>query len=76
MPGGGAGGEGGGRFFLSKVPGEGGLPGREVPGGREGVCGELGNLAGGGGGAQSIFLFGAEMSTKRNNLFRDQSLYL
>ena len=50
---------GGDRFFIEK-PRRGGSPVQEGPRGREGVCGELGNLGGGG---ANIF-FGAEMSAK------------
>ena len=46
------GGGGGGRFLL-KIPGRGG--GFQRGRGREGVCGELGNLGGGGGGAKYFF---------------------
>ena len=42
---------GGGIHFLLKIPGGGGF--QEGPRGREGVCGELGNL--GGGGAKYFF---------------------
>ena len=40
--------EGGVRFLL-KIAGRGGVSGAERPRGQEGVCGELGNLGGGGG---------------------------
>ena len=57
--------EGGGVRFLLKIPGGGGgLEEGEGPRGREGVCGELGNLGGGG---AKYFFFGAEMSTKFSN---------
>ena len=54
------GGGGGDRFFFWKSQEGGGVlqDGR----GREGVCGELVNVLGGG--AKYFFLFGAEMSTK------------
>ena len=40
--------EGGGRFYL-KIPEGGGVVLQEGPGGREGVCDELGIFGGGGG---------------------------
>ena len=56
---------GGGHRFLIENPRrgvlQGGSPGREGLRGREGVCGELGDLGGG----EIFFLLGAEMSTKR-----------
>ena len=51
----------GGFHFLLKIPGRGGGF-QEGPRGREGVCGELGNLGGGGG--RLNIVFGAETSTK------------
>ena len=53
---------GGGNCLFIENTRRGGSPGREGPRGQEGVCGKLGN--GGGGGWQSIFFFGAGVSTK------------
>ena len=55
---------GGGGLFL-KIPGGGGVL-QEGPRGREGVCGEFGNLGGGGG--LNIFFRGRNVHQDKRNL--------